>query len=235
MKGKFFVLGTACAVIAMNFIFATPSGAARATVGSSDVELGPAFMLFRTTPSDGFPLFGDLGLGGGEDGGKGKGNGNNKNDEEGGGGGGTSGGDGSGTVEPCWTLEASEHEFIDKVNNARAHHGRSQLRMDRELSRVANYHSWNMARFNRLYHTPEEKLRERVRNWEILGENVGRGGTVDSLHRAFMASGEHREIVLYRPFNYVGVGVVERDGFMWVTVLFESFQDPGTSMPMPGC
>ncbi len=98
---------------------------------------------------------------------------------------------------------------------------------------MSSYHSYNMARYQRLYHTPEDKLRERVTRWEILGENVGRGASVDSLHQAFMDSRAHRDVVLYKPFNYVGVGVVQKDGNMWVTILFEAYEDPGTTMSMP--
>ncbi len=61
---------------------------------------------------------------------------------------------------------------------------------------------------------------------------MGRGGSVDSLHQAFMDSPDHRDVVLYRAFNYVGVGVVQNANGLWVTILFEAYDDPGTTLDM---
>jgi uncharacterized protein YkwD len=92
-----------------------------------------------------------------------------------------------------------------------------------------------MVRKDLLHHTSESALRRRVTNWSTLGENVGVGGTVDSLHAAFMASPAHKDNVLYTSFRHVGIGVVERNGRMWVTVIFEAQTDPGTTLNMPNC
>lgn len=96
-------------------------------------------------------------------------------------------------------------------------------------------HTWAMVRQQKLYHTPSDTLRHRITNWTILGENVGVGGNVESLHKAFMDSPAHRENILYPTFRYVGVGVLKRDGRMWVTVIFAAGEDPGTRLPMPAC
>jgi uncharacterized protein YkwD len=87
----------------------------------------------------------------------------------------------------------------------------------------------------KLYHTPTGTLTRRITNWSILGENVGVGGTVDSLQRAFMNSPEHRANILYSKFHYVGLGVVQKRGRMWVTVEFEARSDPGTRLRPPAC
>jgi hypothetical protein len=54
-----------------------------------------------------------------------------------------------------------------------------------------------MAGSELLYHTPSRVFYERVRNWRLIGENVGAGGSVSSLHEAFMASPDHRAIILH--------------------------------------
>jgi hypothetical protein len=36
-------------------------------------------------------------------------------------------------------------------------------------------------------------------------------------------------------FKYFGVGSIERNGKMWVTVIFEGSENPGTSLKMPNC
>jgi uncharacterized protein YkwD len=107
--------------------------------------------------------------------------------------------------------------------------------MDPELSRVARKHTFEMVRRRTLYHTSAGKLRRRVVRWVLLGENVGVGGTVGSLHRAFMHSPAHRANVLRPTFNHSGVGVKKAGGRMWVTVIFQSRSNPGTRLRMPRC
>jgi uncharacterized protein YkwD len=135
----------------------------------------------------------------------------------------------------CWRPRSSELGFARKINIARKAAGDRTLRFDAELSRVARYHTWQMAHKDRLFHTPDDNLRKRVTNWMILGENVGVGHSVDTLHQAFMFSPAHKENILLPAFTHVGVGASQRGDRMWVTVLFESSTNPGTHMRMPRC
>ena len=80
-----------------------------------------------------------------------------------------------------------------------------------------------------------ESLGRRVTRWRVLGENVGFGGDVRSLHKAFMESPAHRDNILFDRYRHVGVGVKRSGGLMWVTVVFEASKDPGTRLSMPSC
>jgi uncharacterized protein YkwD len=135
----------------------------------------------------------------------------------------------------CWTPKPEEQAFREKMNVARSSVGHGQLQLDPELSKAARLHTREMTAQNLLYHTPDGDLTHRVTHWSVLGENVGVGGTVDSLHEAFMNSPAHEANILYSSFKYVGIGVREEGGRMWVTVLFEASSDPGTTLPMPNC
>ena len=137
----------------------------------------------------------------------------------------------------CWSWDWAELNFYDFINNERQERKLGRVQIDPELSKVAAHHSYNMMKEQDLYHTPEDRLRERVTEWQILGENVGTGGDAWSIHRAFMDSPPHRDIILHDAMNYVGIGVShQEDGRMWVTVLFEAYEDPGTTMDMStGC
>ncbi|MGH2808021.1 MAG: CAP domain-containing protein [Actinomycetota bacterium] len=135
----------------------------------------------------------------------------------------------------CWDTKRSERGFARKITVARRAAGRSRLSLDPELSRAARKHTFEMVRKDLLHHTSEPALRRRVTNWSTLGENVGVGGTVTSLHAAFMASPAHKDNILYKSFRHVGIGVVKRNGRMWVTVIFEAQTDPGTTLRMPRC
>ena len=135
----------------------------------------------------------------------------------------------------CWTPKPEEQQFRELMNVSRAATGAGQLQLDPELSKAARLHTREMTSKDLLYHTPDGEMAHRVTHWSVLGENVGVGGTVDSLNDAFMNSPPHRGNILYSSFRYVGIGVREVDGRMWVTVLFEASSDPGTTLPMPNC
>ena len=58
-------------------------------------------------------------------------------------------------------------------------------------------------------------------HWHTWGENVGETPTtLRALQRAFMRSRLHRSNILNRRFRHVGIGVVGRNGKLWVTLDF---------------
>ena len=132
----------------------------------------------------------------------------------------------------CWSYKASEKKLARKLNRARARQGRRWLHLDPQLSQVARKHARTMSTLRLIFHD-FTKLRRRVTRWEALGENVAVGSAVRGIHRAFMRSDKHRSNVMWRSFRHVGVGVRRAAGRMWVTVVFESRRDPGTTLPSP--
>ena len=135
----------------------------------------------------------------------------------------------------CWNYKTSETKFARKANAARGRIGLPKMKMDPELSKVARKHTQEMIKANDLFHSTSTQLRNRVTNWTLLGENVGVGGSVDSLHTAFMNSPAHAANILNGTYKYHGVGVAKANGRMWVTVIFSATEDPGTTLPMPSC
>lgn len=128
----------------------------------------------------------------------------------------------------CYSPNRKEKRMARKINGARLN--LVNLRLDPELSKVAKVHTREMIRANTLHHTPSRKLRRRVTNWVTLGENVGVGSTIRSLHNAFMNSPAHRDNILYSTYRYVGVGAIKRNGRLWVTVIFEARSNPGSRL-----
>lgn len=135
----------------------------------------------------------------------------------------------------CFDFKADERDFTAKMNAERKKKGKSNMALDPELSKVARKHTNEMVNKNLLHHTDSSTLARRVTSWTTLGENVGVGSTVDSLHTAFMNSPAHRDNVLFSSFKYVGVGTKTVDGRLWVTVIFEAQTNPGTTLNMPRC
>lgn len=137
--------------------------------------------------------------------------------------------------EECWHADATEMAFLRKVNAARRIRGLAPVKLDNELSRVAQRHSHVMRADQRLFHTPDSKLHRQVSGEESLGEAVGRGTSGERLFRAFMDSPSHRSVILDRHFRFFGIGASYEVGELWTTLLFESEADPGTTLRMAPC
>ncbi len=112
----------------------------------------------------------------------------------------------------------SEGWFLELINQERVDQGLNELAPYWDIVDDAQAHSERMSSEQRLHHNPQ--LGNVTNGWYRLGENVGVGPTVPSLHDAFMASPAHRANVL-GDYNYVGIGVVvDSPNTMWVTVVF---------------
>ncbi len=134
----------------------------------------------------------------------------------------------------------AEVEFLRLTNQARAGAGLAPLTRDSAADAVAREWSGVMAREGRLYHRPDlgTAITTRITpTWTRGGENVGVGGSVPSLHDAFMGSPGHRANKL-GDFNRVGVGVVTDGSRIWVTYVFVKGPaitgDTGTERPVNG-
>ncbi len=125
----------------------------------------------------------------------------------------------------------AEDDFVARIAGERAAVGLPAFALSADLVAVARRHSEDMARGDRLYHNP--RLATEVQNWDAVGENVGTGETVESIHLAFMESATHRSEILSTRFTEVGVGVVVRDGVVWVTQVFRR-PSSTRSVPAPG-
>jgi hypothetical protein len=115
---------------------------------------------------------------------------------------------------------ATESQFLSKINATRAANGLGALTTDGGLTAHARNHSQQMMDADGIFHSTSGELAAAAGSgWAALAENVGRGGTVESLHTAFMESAGHRKNIL-GDYNYVGIGTGTRDGRLYVTVVF---------------
>ena len=112
----------------------------------------------------------------------------------------------------------AESEFVSLINKERSSRGRRTLSVRSDLVAVARRHSARMAKEGRIWHNPN--LASDVDGWQTVGENVGMGPSVSSLHKAFMGSTGHRANILHRDYNQIGVGIVVDDDTIFVTEVF---------------
>ena len=112
--------------------------------------------------------------------------------------------------------------MLSLTNADRADHDRKALAFNEELSRYARTHSQAMANRGYLFHSTADQLREALDGyaWELGGENIGVGGSLEGLEEAFMASPPHRQNLLRRVYQHAAFGIVRQDGRTWITVIF---------------
>ena len=125
----------------------------------------------------------------------------------------------SALASPASALSSEESRFVTLHNNARSSRGIAKLSVQSDLTTVARRHSGRMAAKGTIWHNPN-LANEVGGNWTVLGENVGMGPDVDSLFQAFMDSTGHRANILDKDYNQFGVGVVIKEGTIYVTVVF---------------
>jgi uncharacterized protein YkwD len=114
---------------------------------------------------------------------------------------------------------ADEIYMAGKINRERNMRSSKALKIADGLSSLARHHSCEMMAQGRIYHS--ENLGRKVKNWKILGENVGQGWDLELVHQEFMSSEHHRRNILDERFTYVGTGVCADDfGNYWVTQIF---------------
>ena len=127
---------------------------------------------------------------------------------------------------------SDERRAFDLINAERQRRGLRPLVMDGSLTRIARYHSEDMARGNYLSHTDRQGLDLRGRasllglhGWKTLGENIAynqgyNDPTAFAVER-WMVSEKHRENVLSDEYTHAGVGVARAsDGTYYFTQVF---------------
>jgi hypothetical protein len=115
---------------------------------------------------------------------------------------------------------SAENKMRQLINQERTERGRKALAMNDVLVGIARRHSKDMAADGRIYHSSNLGTALRSSNATAWGENVGMGASVPRLHDLFMNSAAHRKNILNPEFDRVGVGIVVRDGALYVTVVF---------------
>jgi len=110
-----------------------------------------------------------------------------------------------------------EARMVAVINATRVAHGLRPLRPVAGMTAYARRHARSMAHRGALFHTSDFSV---ICCWRVVAENVGVGGSVAALHRAFMASPGHRANLLNGSLSQVGIGMVSSGGRLWVTEVF---------------
>jgi len=114
---------------------------------------------------------------------------------------------------------SDEAGFVARLNGLRASRGLRPLGVNGSLANMARGWSSQMASRGGISHNPN-MASQAPGNWARLGENVGMGPNVDSLHNALVNSPSHYANMVNGYYDSVGVGVVQSGGTMFVTFNF---------------
>ena len=126
----------------------------------------------------------------------------------------------------------AEGGFVTRIGEERAAAGLGGYVVAADLVDVARRHAEEMRRQQRLHHNPS--LGNQVQGWQAVGENVGVGPTVESIHEKLMASPSHRDNILSGTFTEVGVGVVVDGSDLWIVQVFRLPQSAATASSSGG-
>ncbi|MCI0348688.1 MAG: CAP domain-containing protein [Acidobacteriales bacterium] len=120
----------------------------------------------------------------------------------------------------------AERELVRLINEERARKGAKPVQTDERLTEAARTHSEIMAQHKQLAHRfpGEERLEDRLGKtgvpFDAVAENVAFSGSAAEAHEQLMLSSGHRANILNPKYNAVGVGVIERNGRLYVTQAF---------------
>lgn len=123
---------------------------------------------------------------------------------------------------------AEQRRILDLTNQARAQQGLPPLEWDASLAAAAQTHAQHMLDAHTLSHQlagePDLVVRagQAGAHFRAVAENVAMAGSLDGLQRAWMKSPLHRANILDPRMDHVGVGLVERDGYWYGAVVFDS-------------
>jgi len=133
-----------------------------------------------------------------------------------------------GVAAPSAVAGSYENEALSLLNAERAAAGLAPVVMHSDLTDDALAWSRQMMSSGNLSHNPN--LSAVTVDWDKLGENVGVGTSVVSLHEAFMNSPSHRGNIL-GDYDSVGIAVVEETSSkIWITVVFMKSLKPVESV-----
>jgi hypothetical protein len=118
---------------------------------------------------------------------------------------------------------AMERQLFDLVNHERAKAGLNKLEWNDKLAQAALAHSRLLGQHQDLSHqfAGEHNLQERAGatgvRFNSVAENVAEAPDVETAHRGLMNSPGHRENILNRDYNAIGISIVQDGRQLFVT------------------
>jgi uncharacterized YkwD family protein len=136
-------------------------------------------------------------------------------------------------VQPYTTPTASDGNFtamqtemLGYMNAERAAKGLAPLNLTKNLADGAYLKSKDMAVNNYFSHTsptygsPFDMMKSLGISYSAAGENIAKNTSIKGAHDAFMNSSGHRANILNTGFSKLGLGIYQKDNYIYVTQWF---------------
>ncbi len=117
---------------------------------------------------------------------------------------------------------SAEKRIFEELNHERASHGLNALQWDDHAASAARAHAQLLAENGTLSHqfpgeaTLPERLGATGARFTVSAENVARTEYIQDIHPALMGSSGHRANILSPSYNAVGIGMVEKQGRIFI-------------------
>jgi hypothetical protein len=126
----------------------------------------------------------------------------------------------------------AESDFLTSLNSQRVAGGLAPLALQGSMTAAADGWALSMVNGSFLAHA-DDFLTGTPSNWIKVGENVGRGQSVNSLTSAFMTSPSHRANIMDGSYTHIGIAVYihPTDGRIYTTHRFAALSAPAAPAP----
>jgi uncharacterized protein YkwD len=131
-----------------------------------------------------------------------------------------------GNAQHAWTEAetlSAEKQIFTQLNHARIENDQPALEWNDRAANAARIHTQALLENGKLSHqfpgepSPAERIGAAGARFTLSAENVARTEYLEDVHPALMNSPGHRANILSPKYNAVGIGVVERQGKIYVT------------------
>ncbi|MFA6917591.1 MAG: CAP domain-containing protein [Candidatus Gracilibacteria bacterium] len=118
-------------------------------------------------------------------------------------------------------------ELLYLINKSRKQHGLSSVSTSTGLNNLAQKHSEDMAKndyfshFDKAGNSPEDR-RLTMGIQTPVSENIAKDVSVKFAHEGLMRSASHRSNILQTDWTKVGLGIAEKNGYIYVTQEFST-------------
>jgi uncharacterized protein YkwD len=118
-------------------------------------------------------------------------------------------------------LSANQTKMVDLINASRRSAGKPAVTANEQAATKAQNWAAHMASTGVVEHTGggSRVNTSGLPKWCAVGENVGKGTSIDNLHAAWMRSSPHKANILGN-YNRVGTGVVRKGDVVYGVQIF---------------
>lgn len=125
------------------------------------------------------------------------------------------------------------NEMFDLINEKRKEQGIQELKLDKDLCKLAQIKAEDMVTNNYFAHespnlgNPFEMMKNNNIEYMTAGENIAGYKDVEGSVNAWMNSNAHKENILSNGYNYTGIGVVKSEeyGYIFVQLFMGKYEN----------